>query len=316
MKICKSVAELVGNTPLLELVRIEKKLQLSARILAKLEYFNPAGSIKDRVALEMIRNAEKTGALKPGGTIIEPTSGNTGIGLAAIAAAYGYDMIVVMPDSMSRERRQLVLAYGAKLVLTKGSQGMKGAISKAEELARSIPGSFVAGQFANPANPKAHKKTTGPEIYNAANGKIDFFIAGAGTGGTITGAGEYLKEKIPHIKIVAAEPENSAVLSGNNPGSHKIQGIGAGFIPDVLNRDIIDEIIKVPDEEAFKAARLAGISEGILIGISSGAALWSAVQIAKRPENAGKICAAIFPDGGERYFSAGLYLETEQDDLC
>lgn len=307
MKVYTSAAELTGKTPLLELRGIEKKLGLKAKVFAKLEYFNPAGSVKDRIAKAMIEDAERSGKLAPGGTIIEPTSGNTGIGLSAMAAAKGYKMVVVMPETMSMERRQLVQAYGARLVLTPGKEGMKGAIARAKQLQREIPGSFLAGQFTNPANPEVHRKTTGPEIYDDLDGKVDFFVAGVGTGGTITGAGEYLKSKNPHIKIIAVEPESSPVLSGGEAGSHKIQGIGAGFVPEVLNKSIINEIIQVPDDEAFNTARLIGKTEGFLAGISSGAALWAAIQIAIRPDNTDKNIVVLFPDGGERYLSTPLF---------
>lgn len=307
MKIYSSAADLIGSTPLLELRKIEKILDLKARILAKLEYLNPGGSVKDRIAKAMVEKAEKAGKLKPGGVIIEPTSGNTGIGLAAIAAAKGYKMIVVMPETMSKERRQLIQAYGAELVLTPGKEGMKGAIDKANQLARDMSQSFLAGQFTNSANPEMHRKTTGPEIYDDTDGEIDFFVAGVGTGGTITGVGEYLKSKNPDIKIIAVEPENSPVLSGGKAGTHKIQGIGAGFVPEILNRSIIDEIITVQDEEAFKTARLIGRTEGFLAGISSGAASWAAIQLAKLPQNSGKNIVVLLPDGGERYLSTSLY---------
>lgn len=302
-----SVDQLIGKTPLLEFSNIEKKLDLKAKIIAKLEYLNPAGSVKDRVAKTMLDEAEKTGKLNKNSVIIEPTSGNTGIGLACVAATRGYRIIIVMPETMSVERRQLMTAYGAELVLTDGSKGMSGAIQKAEELAQEIPNSFIAGQFVNPANPKAHIETTGPEIYADTDGKVDIFVAGVGTGGTITGVGEYLKSKNPNVKIVAVEPENSAVLSGKKAGSHKLQGIGAGFIPDVLNTDIYDEIITVSDEDAFETARLIGKSEGVLVGISSGAAVTAAVLLAKRPENAGKNIVVLLPDTGDRYLSSGLF---------
>lgn len=306
-KIYTSADQLIGKTPLLELTNIERELGLEATLLAKLEYLNPAGSVKDRVAKTMLDEAEKTGKLNKNSVIIEPTSGNTGIGLACVAATRGYRIIIVMPETMSVERRQLMTAYGAELVLTDGSKGMSGAIQKAEELAQEIPNNFIAGQFVNPANPKAHIETTGPEIYADTDGKVDIFVAGVGTGGTITGVGEYLKSKNPNVKIVAVEPENSAVLSGKKAGSHKLQGIGAGFIPDVLNTDIYDEIITVLDEDAFETARLIGKSEGVLVGISSGAAVTAAVLLAKRPENAGKNIVVLLPDTGDRYLSSGLF---------
>ena len=306
-KIYTSVSQLVGRTPLLELKNIEAKLNLKAKILAKLEYFNPAGSVKDRIALAMIDEAERIGKLDKSSVIIEPTSGNTGVGLAAIAASRGYRVIIVMPDSMSIERRQLMTAYGAELVLTEGSKGMKGAVAKAEELAKEINNSFIAGQFVNPANPKAHYETTGPEIYEDTDGKVDIFIAGVGTGGTLTGTGEYLKSKIKNIKIIAVEPASSPVLSGGKAGPHKIQGIGANFIPEVLNTKIYDEIIKVENENAFETAKMLGRTEGVLAGISSGAALWAAIDTARRPESAGKTIVAILPDTGERYLSSGMF---------
>ena len=306
-KIYTSVSQLVGRTPLLELKNIEAKLNLKAKILAKLEYFNPAGSVKDRIALAMIDEAERIGKLDKSSVIIEPTSGNTGVGLAAIAASRGYRVIIVMPDSMSIERRQLMTAYGAELVLTEGSKGMKGAVAKAEELAKEINNSFIAGQFVNPANPKAHYETTGPEIYEDTDGKVDIFIAGVGTGGTLTGTGEYLKSKIKNIKIIAVEPASSPVLSGGKAGPHKIQGIGANFIPEVLNTKIYDEIIKVENENAFETAKMLGRTEGALAGISSGAALWAAIDTARRPESAGKTIVAILPDTGERYLSSGVF---------
>ena len=304
-----SADELIGRTPLLELTHLEKELALSARILAKLEYFNPAGSVKDRVARAMIDDAQSRGLLAPGATIIEPTSGNTGIGLSAVAAARGYRMVVVMPDSMSVERRQLMKAYGAELVLTPGAKGMKGAIEKAEELRKEIPGSFVAGQFTNEANPRAHYETTGPEIYRDTDGAVDIFVAGVGTGGTVTGVGRYLKEKNPAVRVVAVEPASSPVLSGGAAGSHKIQGIGAGFVPAVLDTKIYDEIIPVENEDAFAAGRLIGKKEGVLVGISSGAALHAALVLARRPENAGKNIVVLFPDTGDRYLSTPLFSE-------
>ena len=304
-----SVDQLIGRTPLLELTRIEEAYHLKARILAKLEYLNPAGSVKDRVAKMMIEEAERTGRLGPGSVIIEPTSGNTGIGLAAVAAARGYRIIIVMPETMSVERRQLMKAYGAELVLTEGAKGMKGAIAKAEELALEIPGSFLPGQFVNPANPKAHRTGTGPEIYEDTDGEVDIFVAGAGTGGTITGVGEYLKSKIPSVRVVAVEPASSAVLSGGEAGPHKIQGIGAGFVPEVLNTAIYDEIMPVSDEDAFAAGRLVGRREGVLVGISSGAAVFAAVEQAKRPENEGKTIVVLLPDTGDRYLSTPLFAE-------
>ena len=307
--IYKSADQLIGKTPVLELTHIENSLGLKARIFAKLEYLNPAGSVKDRIAKAMIDDAEAGGKLKPGSVIIEPTSGNTGIGLAAVAAARGYRIIIVMPETMSVERRQLMKAYGAELVLTEGAKGMKGAIAKADELAAEIPDSFVPGQFINPANPKAHYETTGPEIFSDTDGAVDIFVAGVGTGGTITGVGEYLKEKKPETKIVAVEPESSAVLSTGVAGTHKIQGIGAGFVPDVLNTDIIDEIIPVSNEDAFETGKLIGKSEGVLVGISSGAAAWAAVELAKRPENEGKTIVVLLPDTGDRYLSTPLFAD-------
>ena len=307
MALYKSMEELVGNTPLVELTNIEKKFSLNARLFAKFEYFNPAGSVKDRIALAMINDAEKSGRLKSGGVIIEPTSGNTGIGLAAVAAAKGYKLIIVMPDTMSVERRQLMKAYGAELVLSEGAQGMKGAIAKAEEIHEATPGSIIAGQFINPANPKIHYETTGPEIYADTEGKVDIFVAGVGTGGTVTGVGKYLKEKKPEVKIVAVEPATSPVLSQGTSGSHKIQGIGAGFVPAVLDRSIIDEVITVSNEDAFEYGRLPGREEGFLVGISSGAALKAAVTLAERSENAGKNIVVLFPDTGDRYLSTPLY---------
>lgn len=308
-KIFTSVDQLIGKTPLLELTHIEKKLGLKAKILAKLEYFNPAGSVKDRVAKAMIDDAQASWKLKPNSVIIEPTSGNTGIGLAAVAVARGYRIIIVMPETMSMERRQLMKAYGAELVLTDGQKGMTGAIEKAEELAAQIPDSFIPGQFVNPANPKAHRETTGPEIYEDTQGKVDIFVAGVGTGGTITGTGEYLKEKKPSVKVVAVEPASSAVLSGKTSGPHKIQGIGAGFVPEVLNKDIYDEIIAVSDEDSFTTGKLIGQSEGVLVGISSGAAAWAAIQLAKRPENEGKTIVVLLPDTGDRYLSTPLFAD-------
>ena len=306
-KIYTSADQLIGHTPLLELTHIEKEFALKAKLLAKLEYFNPAGSVKDRIARAMIDDAEKSGKLKPGSTIIEPTSGNTGIGLASVAASRGYKIIIVMPETMSVERRQLMKAYGAELVLTEGAKGMKGAIAKAEELAKVTPDSFIPGQFVNSANPKAHEETTGPEIYEDTDGKVDFFIAGVGTGGTITGVGKYLKSKKPDVKVVAVEPASSAVLSTGVPGSHKIQGIGAGFVPDVLDTKIYDEIIAVQNDDAFETGRIIGHKEGVLVGISSGAALWAAIEVAKRPENEGKTIVALLPDTGDRYLSTPLF---------
>ena len=308
-KIYTSADQLIGHTPLLELTHIEKEEKLEARILAKLEYFNPAGSVKDRIAKGIIDDAEKSGALKPGATLIEPTSGNTGIGLASVAAARGYKLIIVMPDTMSVERRQLIKAYGAELVLSEGAKGMKGAIEKANELAAQIPGSFIPGQFTNPANPKAHFETTGPEIYEDTDGDVDIFVAGVGTGGTVTGVGEYLKSRKPAVKVVAVEPASSAVLSTGKAGPHKIQGIGAGFVPEVLNTRIYDEIIPVTNEVAFATGRLVGHKEGVLVGISSGAAVWAAVQLAKRPENKGKTIVVLLPDTGDRYLSTPLFAD-------
>ena len=308
-KIYTSADQLIGHTPLLELTHIEKEEKLEARILAKLEYFNPAGSVKDRIAKGIIDDAEKSGALKPGATLIEPTSGNTGIGLASVAAARGYKLIIVMPDTMSVERRQLIKAYGAELVLSEGAKGMKGAIEKANELAAQIPGSFIPGQFTNPANPKAHFETTGPEIYEDTDGDVDIFVAGVGTGGTVTGVGEYLKSRKPDVKVVAVEPASSAVLSTGKAGPHKIQGIGAGFVPEVLNTRIYDEIIPVTNEDAFATGRLVGHKEGVLVGISSGAAVWTAVQLAKRPENKGKTIVVLLPDTGDRYLSTPLFAD-------
>ena len=306
-KIYTSADQLIGKTPLLELTNIEKKLGLKATILAKLEYFNPAGSVKDRIAKAMIDEAEASGALKPGSVIIEPTSGNTGIGLAAVAAARGYRIIIVMPETMSVERRQLMKAYGAELVLTEGAKGMKGAIAKADEHAKEIPDSFIPGQFVNPANPKAHRERTGPEIYEDTDGKVDIFIAGVGTGGTVTGVGEYLKSKNPDVKVVAVEPKDSPVLSEGKAGSHKIQGVGAGFVPDVLNTSVYDEVFPVSNEDAFETGKLLGKSEGVLVGISSGAALYAAIELAKRPENQGKTIVALLPDTGDRYLSTPLF---------
>lgn len=307
MKIYKNVTELIGGTPLMELSNIEKNEGLNARILAKLEYFNPAGSVKDRVAAAMIDDAEKKGLLRVGSVIIEPTSGNTGIGLAAAAASKGYRLIITMPETMSIERRNLMKAYGAELVLTDGAKGMKGAIEKANELADEIPGSFIPSQFTNPANPAAHLKTTGPEIWEDSDGKVDIFVAGVGTGGTISGVGAYLKSKNPEIRIVAVEPKDSPVLSEGKAGNHKIQGIGAGFIPDTLNTEIYDEVITVSHDDAFALGKAAARTEGVLVGISSGAALWAAVQLAKRPENAGKTIVALLPDSGERYLSTPMF---------
>ena len=307
--IYKTADLLIGKTPLLELSHIEKNLGLEATILAKLEYFNPAGSVKDRIAKAMIDDAEASGKLKPDSVIIEPTSGNTGIGLAAVAAARGYRIIIVMPETMSVERRQLMKAYGAELVLSDGAKGMKGAIAKAQELAEEIPNSFIPSQFTNPANPEAHRKTTGPEIFEDTDGKVDIFVAGVGTGGTLTGVGEYLKSKNPDVKIVAVEPASSAVLSTGVAGPHKIQGIGAGFVPEVLNTKVYDEIIPVTNEDAFETGRLIGKSEGVLVGISSGAAAWAAIQLAKRPENKGKNIVVLLPDTGDRYLSTPLFAE-------
>ena len=306
-KIYTSADQLIGKTPLLELTHIEQAEKLEARVLAKLEYFNPAGSVKDRIAKAMIDEAEAKGQLKPGSVIIEPTSGNTGIGLASVAAARGYRIIIVMPETMSVERRQLMKAYGAELVLTEGAKGMKGAIAKADELSKEIPNSFVPGQFVNPANPAAHKATTGPEIWEDTDGKVDIFVAGVGTGGTITGTGAYLKEQNPNVKVVAVEPKDSPVLSEGYAGSHKIQGIGAGFVPDVLDTKIYDEIIPVTNDDAFAAGKLVGHSEGVLVGISSGAAVWAAIELAKRPENKGKTIVALLPDTGDRYLSTPLF---------
>ena len=308
-KIYTSADQLIGKTPLLELTHLEKELKLEARILAKLEYFNPAGSVKDRIAKAMIDDAEAKGALKPGSVIIEPTSGNTGIGLASVAAARGYRIIIVMPETMSVERRQLMKAYGAELVLTEGAKGMKGAIAKAEELAKEIPNSFIPGQFVNPANPAAHKATTGPEIWEDTDGKVDIFVAGVGTGGTITGVGEYLKSQNPNVKVVAVEPATSPVLSKGTAGAHKIQGIGAGFVPAVLDTKVYDEIIPVENEAAFAIGKKIGKTEGVLVGISSGAAVWAAVELAKRPENKGKTIVALLPDTGDRYLSTPLFAD-------
>ena len=304
-----SADQLIGKTPLLELTHIEKALGLKAKVLAKLEYLNPAGSVKDRVAKAMIDDAEEKGLLKPGSVIIEPTSGNTGIGLAAVAAARGYRIIIVMPDTMSVERRQLMKAYGAELVLSEGAKGMKGAIAKADELAASIPGSFIPGQFVNPANPKAHFETTGPEIYADTDGEVDIFVAGVGTGGTITGVGEYLKSKKPEVKVVAVEPATSPVLSKGTAGAHKIQGIGAGFVPKVLDTGVYDEIIPVANEDAFTVGKQIGKAEGVLVGISSGAAAWAAIELAKRPENEGKTIVVLLPDTGDRYLSTPLFAD-------
>ncbi len=304
-----SADQLIGKTPLLELTHIEKKLGLKAKVLAKLEYLNPAGSVKDRVAKAMIDDAEEKGLLKPGSVIIEPTSGNTGIGLAAVAAARGYRIIIVMPDTMSVERRQLMKAYGAELVLSEGAKGMKGAIAKADELAAEIPDSFIPGQFVNPANPKAHFETTGPEIYADTDGKVDIFVAGVGTGGTITGVGEYLKSRKPEIKVVAVEPATSPVLSKGTAGAHKIQGIGAGFVPKVLDTGVYDEIIPVANEDAFAVGKQIGKAEGVLVGISSGAAAWAAIELAKRPENEGKTIVVLLPDTGDRYLSTPLFAD-------
>ena len=308
-KIYTSADQLIGRTPLLELTHIEKSLGLKAKILAKLEYFNPAGSVKDRIAKAMIDDAEKSGKLKKDSVIIEPTSGNTGIGLAAVAAARGYRIIIVMPETMSVERRQLMKAYGAELVLTEGAKGMKGAIAKANELAEEIPNSFIPGQFVNPANPEAHRETTGPEIFEDTDGEVDIFVAGVGTGGTVTGVGEYLKSKKPDVKVVAVEPKSSAVLSTGVAGAHKIQGIGAGFVPDVLNTKIYDEIIPVENEDAFETGKLVGKSEGVLVGISLGAAVKAAIELAKRPENEGKTIVALLPDTGDRYLSTPLFAD-------
>ncbi len=306
-RIFTSVDQLIGHTPLLELSNIEKEFNLEAKLYAKLEYFNPAGSVKDRVAKKMIDDAEKTGKLKAGSVIIEPTSGNTGIGLASVATARGYRIIIVMPETMSIERRQILKAYGAELVLTEGAKGMKGAIAKAEELAKEIPDSFIPGQFVNPSNPQAHIETTGPEIWEDTDGKVDWFVAGVGTGGTVTGVGKFLKSKNSEIKVAAIEPDTSPVLSTGNAGPHKIQGIGAGFIPDVLDTKIYDEIVRVADADAFATGKLIGKKEGVLVGISSGAALWAAIEIAKRPENKGKNIVVLLPDTGDRYLSTALF---------
>ncbi len=308
-KIYTSADQLIGKTPLLELVHIEQAEGLEATLLGKLEYFNPAGSVKDRIAKAMIDDAEQKGLLKPGSVIIEPTSGNTGIGLASVAAARGYRIMIVMPETMSVERRQLMKAYGAELVLTEGAKGMKGAIAKAEELAKEIPGSFIPGQFVNPANPAIHRATTGPEIWEDTEGKVDIFVAGVGTGGTVTGVGEYLKGQNPNVKVVAVEPATSPVLSRGVAGSHKIQGIGAGFVPEVLDTKVYDEIIAVENEDAFAAGKLIGKKEGVLVGISSGAAVWAAIQLAKRPENKGKTIVALLPDTGDRYLSTPLFAD-------
>ena len=308
-KIYTSADQLIGHTPLLELVHIEKEEKLEAKVLAKLEYFNPAGSVKDRIAKAMIDDAEAKGLLKPGSVIIEPTSGNTGIGLASVAAARGYRIIIVMPETMSVERRQLMKAYGAELVLTEGAKGMKGAIAKADELAKELPNSFIPGQFVNPANPAVHKATTGPEIWEDTDGKVDIFVAGVGTGGTVTGTGEYLKSQNPNVKVVAVEPASSPMLSQGHAGAHKIQGIGAGFVPDVLDTKIYDEIITVENDDAFATGRLIGKHEGVLVGISSGAAVWAAIELAKRPENKGKTIVALLPDTGDRYLSTPLFAD-------
>ena len=308
-KIYNGTIDLIGNTPLVEVKNIEKELGLEARVLVKLEYFNPAGSVKDRIAKGMIEDAEEKGLLKEGSVIIEPTSGNTGIGLAAIAAAKGYRIILTMPETMSVERRNILKAYGAEIVLTEGAKGMKGAIAKADELAKEIPNSFIPGQFVNPANPKTHRETTGPEIWKDTDGDVDIFIAGVGTGGTLTGVGEYLKEKKPDVKIVALEPATSPVLSEGKSGAHKIQGIGAGFVPDVLNTKVYDEIITVENDDAFATGKLLAKHEGVLVGISSGAALWAAIDYAKRPENKGKTIVALLPDNGDRYYSTPLFAE-------
>lgn len=308
-KVYQTADQLIGRTPLLELTHIEKELGLQAKLVAKLEYFNPAGSVKDRIAKAMIEDAESKGILKPGSVLIEPTSGNTGIGLASVAAAKGYRLIITMPETMSVERRQIMKAYGAELVLTDGTKGMKGAIAKAEELAKEIENSFIPGQFVNPANPAVHRATTGPEIWGDTSGEVDFFVAGVGTGGTVTGVGEYLKSKNPDIKVVAVEPETSPVLSKGTAGAHKIQGIGAGFVPDVLNTEVYDEIIPVSNENAFATGKLIGRKEGVLVGISSGAATWAAIELAKRPENKGKTIVVLLPDTGDRYLSTPLFAD-------
>ena len=308
-KVYTSADQLIGKTPLLELTHLEKSLGLEAKLVAKLEYFNPAGSVKDRIAKAIIEDAEASGRLKEGSVIIEPTSGNTGIGLASVAAAKGYRLIITMPETMSVERRQLIKAYGAELVLTEGAKGMKGAIAKAEELQKEIPNSIIAGQFINPANPKAHKETTGPEIWEDTDGEVDIFVAGVGTGGTVTGVGEYLKEKKASVKVVAVEPADSPVLSKGTAGSHKIQGIGAGFVPEVLNTSVYDEVIPVTNDDAFATGKLLGKNEGVLVGISSGAALWAAIELAKRPENKGKTIVALLPDTGDRYLSTPLFAD-------
>ncbi len=308
-KIYTSADQLIGRTPLLELTHLEKKLGLEAKLVAKLEYFNPAGSVKDRIAKAIIEDAEASGRLKEGSVIIEPTSGNTGIGLASVAAAKGYRLIITMPETMSVERRQLIKAYGAELVLTEGSKGMKGAIAKAEELQKEIPNSIIAGQFINPANPKAHKETTGPEIWEDTEGEVDIFVAGVGTGGTVTGVGEFLKSKKADVKVVAVEPADSPVLSKGTAGAHKIQGIGAGFVPEVLNTGVYDEVIPVSNDDAFATGKILGKSEGVLVGISSGAALWAAIELAKRPENKGKTIVALLPDTGDRYLSTPLFAD-------
>lgn len=307
MKTYQKITDLIGNTPLLELTNLEKKFGLEATLLAKLEYFNPAGSVKDRIAKAMVDDAEAKGLLKPGSVIIEPTSGNTGIGLASVAASRGYRLIITMPETMSVERRNLMKAYGAELVLTEGAKGMKGAIAKAEELAKDIPNSFIPSQFSNPANPAVHERTTGVEIWNDTDGKVDIFVAGVGTGGTISGTGAYLKSQNPNVKVVAVEPKNSPVLSKGTAGPHKIQGIGAGFVPDTLNTKIYDEIITVENEDAFETGRSIARNDGVLVGISSGAAVWAAIQLAKRPENKGKVIVALLPDTGERYLSTPMF---------
>ena len=308
-KVYTSADQLIGKTPLLELTHLEKSLGLEAKLVAKLEYFNPAGSVKDRIAKAIIEDAEASGRLKEGSVIIEPTSGNTGIGLASVAAAKGYRLIITMPETMSVERRQLIKAYGAELVLTEGAKGMKGAIAKAEELQKEIPNSIIAGQFINPANPKAHKETTGPEIWEDTDGEVDIFVAGVGTGGTVTGVGEYLKSQKAYVKVVAVEPADSPVLSKGTAGSHKIQGIGAGFVPEVLNTSVYDEVIPVTNDDAFATGKLLGKNEGVLVGISSGAALWAAIELAKRPENKGKTIVALLPDTGDRYLSTPLFAD-------